>query len=716
MASHTDHLNQAAALISSILTNAQQAPSPAGRSNFHSVDGEIATLFRQANSTDNGSRPQPSSNRHRVRQNFSSWAAGSRRRRPTSVEYHDSFNKDVILLPDPTWEFVCKQRSKHFLHENGHILSAFEFHKSWNQSTVFQQIRDEFKPRIPDDVSLQFLMACGNKLVKPKLKEGQELDGHMLHKVFRSKALYVKPSVAILRYNSDTDDQSSAVQEGPSTRSKSRANQLIEEGGAVMLDDTATPSLPLNCDLQTTISPPHTNNSSSSSLLPNQNASVDPVTSVTMMTSSVTVSSSTSVPTSDYSSYVTLMRDFSDLSSDDEDLNRAIVASLETEQAQATQMHNASAKEILSELAEKISTNIRCKFNINRSAVLDGAFRGFNRATYNPNATMNIKFSDDLGRNEEAVDLGGPRREFLRLLMEALIMSSMFEGSAYSQNLALDIAAHREDRYFLAGRAVAVSLVHGGPPPTFLSTTLFDCLAAGSHTTKPVMEDIADTDIYNQVKRVSQCSTFEDLIAATQPMQDYLANAGCLRPLRKIEDKEQLVRDIIMFQVVHRVEAPFQRFQEGLKTLGVLEKLQKNPDSFRPLFCHQQSGLTAEIMDDLFTIHLSSPGSNKRRAEEVVVPFWRDYLIDVEDEEGPSKLEIILAFATGATVIPPIGFIPTPSIGFLHEEEYGDSAVSNLPIANTCINCLKLPLHSSYSVFKDKMDFAFANTHGFGRA
>lgn len=207
-------------------------------------------------------------------------------------------------------------------------------------------------------------MACGNKLVKPKLKEGQELDGHMLHKVFRSKALYVKPSVAILvslqvfviqlclkflnttniivskslffsldkRYNSDTDDQSSAAQEGPSTRSKSRANQLIEEGGAVMLDDTATPSLPLNCDLQTTISPPHTNNSSSSSLLPNQNASVDPVTSVTMMTSSVTVSSSTSVPTSDYSSYVTLMRDFSDLSSDDEDLNRAIVASLETEQ------------------------------------------------------------------------------------------------------------------------------------------------------------------------------------------------------------------------------------------------------------------------------------------------------------------------------------------------------------------------------------------------
>ncbi|KAF0044720.1 hypothetical protein F2P81_003878 [Scophthalmus maximus] len=51
----------------------------------------------------------------------------------------------------------------------------------------------------------------------------------------------------------------------------------------------------------------------------------------------------------------------------------------------------------------------------------------------------------------------------------------------------------------------------------------------------------------------------EDLIAATQQMQDYLANAGCLCPLRKIDDKEQLVRDLLMFQVVHGDEARFQR-------------------------------------------------------------------------------------------------------------------------------------------------------------
>ena len=36
------------------------------------------------------------------------------------------------------------------------------------------------------------------------------------------------------------------------------------------------------------------------------------------------------------------------------------------------------------------------------------------------------------------MDLGGPRREFLRLLTEALAQSSVFEGTEGNLNLALD--------------------------------------------------------------------------------------------------------------------------------------------------------------------------------------------------------------------------------------------------------------------------------------
>ena len=78
----------------------------------------------------------------------------------------------------------------------------------------------------------------------------------------------------------------------------------------------------------------------------------------------------------------------------------------------------------------------------------------------------------------------------------------------------------------------------------------------------------------------------------------------------------------------------WKRFQEGLKTLGVLEKLQKHPEGFRPLFSYRESRPTAEAMEDLFSIRLSDQGSNRRRSEEIVISFWRDYL---QDAEGKSS-------------------------------------------------------------------------------
>lgn len=41
-------------------------------------------------------------------------------------------------------------------------------------------------------------MACGNKLVSPKLQVGQELNGMLILKVFKTKALYVRPSRTLL--------------------------------------------------------------------------------------------------------------------------------------------------------------------------------------------------------------------------------------------------------------------------------------------------------------------------------------------------------------------------------------------------------------------------------------------------------------------------------------------------------------------------------------
>lgn len=42
---------------------------------------------------------------------------------------------------------------------------------------------------------------------------------------------------------------------------------------------------------------------------------------------------------------------------------------------------------------------------------------------------MSVKFTDDHGQSEEAVDLGGPRRELLTLVMLELQQSSLFANT-----------------------------------------------------------------------------------------------------------------------------------------------------------------------------------------------------------------------------------------------------------------------------------------------
>ncbi|CAM4549619.1 unnamed protein product [Leuciscus chuanchicus] len=217
---------------------------------------------------------------------------------------------------------------------------------------------------------------------------------------------------------------------------------------------------------------------------------------------------------------------------------------------------DCSTEEILLELGQEINYNQSCRFNINRKNVLDGAFRAFTRKSYDPFKRISVRFSDECGNFEEAVDLGGPRREFLTLLMEAIEKSALLAGPNGRKNLALDSVAFREDRYYLAGKAIAVSMVHGGPSPGFFSSTLFECICNGN--VSPTI-DVNDLDLQAKIQKIANAATMDELCQATESITEYLANAGCLRAIKCLGDKDQLVDDILMFQVVNRVHGPLER-------------------------------------------------------------------------------------------------------------------------------------------------------------
>lgn len=74
----------------------------------------------------------------------------------------------------------------------------------------------------------------------------------------------------------------------------------------------------------------------------------------------------------------------------------------------------------------------------------------------------------------------------------------------------------------------------------------------------------------------------------------------------------------------------FLRFCRGLATLGVLAELKIHGNRMKELFVHEERPLDATTLEILFNLELSEANSNRRRAEEVVVSNWRDFLLDLE--------------------------------------------------------------------------------------
>ena len=77
-----------------------------------------------------------------------------------------------------------------------------------------------------------------------------------------------------------------------------------------------------------------------------------------------------------------------------------------------------------------ISTYTRRNYiNVRRGHVLEDGINKINRATFQPDLPISVKFADDQGDSEGAVDTGGPTREFFRLAVNKLFTKvSVFQG------------------------------------------------------------------------------------------------------------------------------------------------------------------------------------------------------------------------------------------------------------------------------------------------
>ncbi|XP_055004167.1 G2/M phase-specific E3 ubiquitin-protein ligase-like isoform X2 [Boleophthalmus pectinirostris] len=306
---------------------------------------------------------------------------------------------------------------------------------------------------------------------------------------------------------------------------------------------------------------------------------------------------------------------------------------------------------------------------------------------------------------EECVDTGGPKREFLSLLMKELNKRPIFDGPVESRYLVYNTTAIRGDEYYFAGQMIALSIVHGGPGPNFLSEDLVSFIS-GKSSFKSSVADITDEEIGKVLREIQNAASLEnlrDLLAENSAM---LQTAGCFRYVKSLEEKDTIVKDYLWWFIIDRNHAAIDRFKAGLATLQFLTALQQHPSVLTDVLCHVNKRLTAAEVEHMFQPELSPNGSNRKVQEDKTMSFWADDLLDCEENNTLVSLEELFMFATGVPRVPPAGMDPKPRLEFL--------ASSTFPMANTCANTLKLPLLDCYSTFKTNMDFGIKNSPGFG--
>jgi len=83
--------------------------------------------------------------------------------------------------------------------EKGHVLSACRFNKDLNEVQVETTVMEAFADLIAPLVDVEILTSVHSKLVKPTLAPGQAgIDGIIVHRLFKNKPVYVRPSRVLL--------------------------------------------------------------------------------------------------------------------------------------------------------------------------------------------------------------------------------------------------------------------------------------------------------------------------------------------------------------------------------------------------------------------------------------------------------------------------------------------------------------------------------------
>ncbi|XP_031172194.2 G2/M phase-specific E3 ubiquitin-protein ligase-like isoform X1 [Sander lucioperca] len=412
---------------------------------------------------------------------------------------------------------------------------------------------------------------------------------------------------------------------------------------------------------------------------------------------------------------------------EDEALEEAIQRSL-LEECVGPAVNTLKSSEMLSkeEIAgllqahsERVITLGTRPIYISRANVWTTALRVFKRPSFAE--SCDTFASDEHDAVEDAADLGGPRREFFRLLVKAIFQDSgAFEGTPNGCTPRLNMLHLQNGVYRTIGRMMSTIIVQGGEPPAFLSPSVVDYIVSGdilqAHVTP---DDIGDPDLRENLNKVQRATLQDDLEKAVSCCDTWRYQVEGLPLVVTMANRDVFVKNAVLYHTVVQRQSCLDQLIDGLSHYGVLSLLRENP-SLRVLLDipGEDKGQEADFVAGILKPSYSVLGSNRRAKEELMVVKFREFLQCVENKElretyGDRTLTNdeeaflktlspghILAFATGSSKVPAIGFHPTPKLIFIHDDK------KHLPIVHTCANELHLFVNAT-TMADDEFNYCF---------
>ena len=110
---------------------------------------------------------------------------------------------------------------------------------------------------------------------------------------------------------------------------------------------------------------------------------------------------------------------------------------------------------------------------------------------------------------EQAVDEGGPRREFFRLLMnEIFTKSGLFSGAPDHVVPLHCVEAVTNNKFSVIGKMLATCLIQGGQAPACFAQAVADFIVYDCIRSPVCLEDIADYEVRSNLEKVHQNLVF----------------------------------------------------------------------------------------------------------------------------------------------------------------------------------------------------------------